>query len=62
MNTTIKVEKVPSKPVWKVKLDKKVVGEIRYEDLMFEYFPKGSNIGGGKRTTLDAIIRSLGEE
>lgn len=67
----LKVEKVKNKPVWKVSLDKRVVGEIRFligtEErfgvdepvTFFQYFPKGSSTGGEKYKDLTACMKSL---
>ena len=58
-----KVEKRLNKPVWVVKLDKKIAGEIRFlidgDHNIFQYFPKGSATGGEKFETLNACINSL---
>lgn len=55
----ITVEKRPNKPVWVVKVEGRVFGEIRFLNPQFQYFPKGSKIGGGKFDTLTACINSL---
>ncbi len=55
----IEVEKVKDKPLWKVKLDKKVVGEIRWDAGYHQYFPKGSREGGAQFTSLTDCIRDI---
>lgn len=57
----MQIEKMTSKNVWKVKLDKKVVGEIRYHNLVYQYFPKGGNSknAGEEFSSLQAVIKSL---
>lgn len=60
MADKIEVSKIANKNKWKVTLDRKKVGEIVYEDLVFQYIPKGSRVGGEKFDRLDSCIRSLG--
>jgi hypothetical protein len=55
----IEVIKARDKAVWKVKLDKKLVGEIRFLNPGFQYFPRGSKEGGGVLPSLNAVIKSL---
>ena len=59
----ITVEKRLNKPVWVVKVEGRVFGEIRFTmengKPVHQYFPKGSSQGGGKFESLNACIRSL---
>lgn len=63
MSTRIKVEKVDNKAQWRVKTDGRVSGHINYEPKVgFWYQPKGSKTKGEVMPSLDAVIRSLGDE
>lgn len=55
----IEVKKVANKPVWNVVLEKKIVGKIQFEQSKFQYFPKGSHLGGEKFDHLGSCINSL---
>lgn len=51
--------KHPTKQIWTVKLNGRNVGEIRQEGGLFQYWPKGSRVGGEKFATCTACKQSL---
>lgn len=59
MSHQVEVIKAKDKAVWKVKLEKKLIGEIRFLNPGFQYFPRGSKEGGGVLPSLNAVIKSL---
>jgi len=42
-----------------VKIDRKIVGEIKKTDNGFQYFPKGQKTGGQVYNTLGEVYKSL---
>jgi hypothetical protein len=60
MDTNLTIEKRPNRSAWAVRIDRKVVGEIRLSarTRLYRYFPKGAP-GGEEYATLAACERSL---
>jgi hypothetical protein len=59
----IEVQKVPNKPEWKVKLERKVIGKITFtagEAQPYQYLAGGTKKFGGERfERLEEVIASL---